>query len=72
MEPSADPKTARSSLRVLSQLFGGPPDSVFFPLAICATIIRLGTGMDYNRYVSKLDYTTRSTSYLVPGIREER
>ena len=42
MELPVDRKAARSSLRVLSQLFGGPPGPSFFPPAVCANVTRLG------------------------------
>ena len=42
VEPSVDRKTARLSLRVLSQFLGGPPGPGFFPPAVCAYAIRLG------------------------------
>ena len=41
VEPSVDRKTARSSLRLLRQIFGGPPDPGVFLSAICANIARL-------------------------------
>ena len=52
VERSVDQETARSSLRVLSQLFGGPPGPGFFPPAICANIIRLGNRSLFCRTVA--------------------
>ena len=46
-----DRKTARLPLRVLNQLFGGPPGPGFAPPAICA-IIRLGNRPLFDRTIA--------------------